>query len=105
MTDHNPEAMVLQLDQAFGTGSGSTSHDVNRTVTKDFAGLTHLEEGSGDGLSAEHREYLLKRHGTTEVNRMPSMDPVDPLNWPSWKASPNYNDKTWNPALTRTRKR
>lgn len=38
-------------------------------------------------LSSEHQDYLLSRHGTLELIPMPSMHPVDPLNWPSWKVS------------------
>ncbi|RAH67030.1 putative MFS transporter [Aspergillus aculeatinus CBS 121060] len=36
-------------------------------------------------LSKAHRDYLLERHGTLELDPMPSMDPADPYNWPSWK--------------------
>lgn len=39
------------------------------------------------GLSAAHRDFLLERHGTLELDPMPSMDPADPYNWPSWKVS------------------
>lgn len=44
----------------------------------------HLENGA---LSPEHREYLLARHGTLDLDPIPSMDPADPLNWPSWKVA------------------
>ncbi|KAF1981651.1 synaptic vesicle transporter [Aulographum hederae CBS 113979] len=35
-------------------------------------------------LTEEHREYLLQRHGTLDLDPLPSKDPADPLNWPSW---------------------
>lgn len=38
-------------------------------------------------LSKAHRDYLLERHGTLELDPMPSMDPADPYNWPSWKVN------------------
>jgi hypothetical protein len=38
-------------------------------------------------LTALQKEYLLKRHGTLELDPMPSQDPADPLNWPRWKVS------------------
>ncbi|KAI5306232.1 hypothetical protein KEM56_001744 [Ascosphaera pollenicola] len=42
----------------------------------------HLETAA---LSPEHREYILSRHGTLDLDPLPSMDPADPLNWPTWK--------------------
>jgi hypothetical protein len=38
-------------------------------------------------ISVEHRAYLLQRHGTLDLNPLPSSDPADPLNWPTWKVS------------------
>lgn len=38
-------------------------------------------------LTNSHKEYLLSRHGTLELDPLPSQDPADPLNWPRWKAS------------------
>jgi hypothetical protein len=40
----------------------------------------HVED-----LSPEHREYLLQRHGTLDLEPLPSSDPADPYNWPAWK--------------------
>jgi hypothetical protein len=45
----------------------------------------HVEDGSGPDINQEHCGYLLRRHGTLELNPIPSEDPADPLNWPSWK--------------------
>lgn len=36
-------------------------------------------------LSEPHRAYLLQRHGTLDLEPLPSMDPADPYNWPLWK--------------------
>ena len=36
-------------------------------------------------LTPSHREYLLQRHGTLDLEPVPSQDPADPLNWPDWK--------------------
>lgn len=36
-------------------------------------------------LSTPHRNYLLHRHGTLDLDPIPSMDPADPYNWPTWK--------------------
>ena len=42
-------------------------------------------EGEAANLSAEHREFLLARHGTLDLDPIPSPDPTDPYNWPAWK--------------------
>ena len=31
------------------------------------------------------REFLMKHHGTTDLNPLPSTSLEDPLNWPAWK--------------------
>ncbi|EED14412.1 MFS multidrug transporter, putative [Talaromyces stipitatus ATCC 10500] len=36
-------------------------------------------------LAPQHREYLLQRHGTLELDPVPAMDDADPYNWASWK--------------------
>ena len=38
-------------------------------------------------LSKPHRDYLMERHGTLELDPIPSLDPADPYNWPGWKVS------------------
>lgn len=40
-----------------------------------------------DSLSPEHREYLVARHGTFELDPVPAMSELDPLNWSSSKVS------------------
>lgn len=40
-------------------------------------------------LSELHKSYLIERHGTVDLDPIPSMDPADPYNWPSWKKSTN----------------
>lgn len=36
-------------------------------------------------LSPEHESYLMKRHGSIQLDPLPSSDPAEPLNWPDWK--------------------
>jgi hypothetical protein len=36
-------------------------------------------------ITASHKEYLIQRHGTSELDPLPSEDPADPYNWPRWK--------------------
>ncbi|KAL2822887.1 MFS general substrate transporter [Aspergillus granulosus] len=40
-------------------------------------------------LSEQHQAYLIRRHGTLDLDPVPSMDPADPYNWPLWKKSCN----------------
>ncbi len=36
-------------------------------------------------LSPEHRQYLLQRHGTLDLDPMPGPSDADPYNWPHWR--------------------
>ena len=36
-------------------------------------------------ISSEHRNYLIARHGTVELDPLPSPNDADPYNWPFWK--------------------
>eukprot|EP00136_Aspergillus_niger_P001056 XP_001389854.2 MFS multidrug transporter [Aspergillus niger CBS 513.88] len=42
-------------------------------------------EVPGSNLSESHKTYLLQRHGTLDLDPVPSMDPADPYNWPLLK--------------------
>ena len=56
------------------TGASSTVDDA------------HIENAPSNGtITSDHEAYLLQRHGTLNLIPMPSSDPADPLNWPSWK--------------------
>ncbi|KAL3440620.1 major facilitator superfamily domain-containing protein [Aspergillus insuetus] len=49
------------------------------------SGKAHEVPSVVESLTAEHREYLLRRHGTSDLSTFPSMDDADPYNWPEWK--------------------
>ena len=38
-------------------------------------------------LSKGHRDYLIERHGTLDLDPVPGISPADPYNWPAWKVS------------------
>ncbi|KAF9893413.1 hypothetical protein FE257_011845 [Aspergillus nanangensis] len=40
-------------------------------------------------LSSAHREFLLQRHGTLDLDPLPSASSADPYNWPTWKKLSN----------------
>jgi len=54
--------------------------DVDRTQT-------YVNKGNAAtvGLSQEHIDYLLKRHGTLELDPLPGHGDADPYNWATWK--------------------
>ena len=41
-------------------------------------------------ITQEHHDYLMQRHGTTELHPLPSMHDEDPYNWPQWKVYQFY---------------
>jgi hypothetical protein len=46
---------------------------------------TYYEKEEIAALSEEHRQYLLQRHGTLELDPIPTFAAADPYNWPQWK--------------------
>ncbi|PLB48985.1 synaptic vesicle transporter [Aspergillus steynii IBT 23096] len=42
-----------------------------------------------NNISSLHREYLLGRHGTLDLDPLPSPSSADPYNWPTWKKLTN----------------
>lgn len=38
-------------------------------------------------LSKGHRDYLIERHGTLDLDPIPGISRTDPYNWPTWKVS------------------
>jgi multidrug resistance protein len=50
---------------------------------------TYITTGAAAGISQEHRDYLIQRHGTLDLDPIPTADPADPYNWPAWKKMAN----------------
>ncbi|KAM3080526.1 hypothetical protein ACMFMG_005472 [Clarireedia jacksonii] len=50
--------------------------DINHTTTH----ATYYEDSTA-GISEEHKQYLLDRHGTLDLDPLPSSSPADPYNW------------------------
>ena len=71
--------------------SDTTPEKPTEAGTEDVENLqntaTYLEGNAASGLSQEHQQYLLQRHGTLELDPIPGMGGADPYNWPSWKVS------------------
>ncbi len=54
---------------------------------------TYIEKDELVEITPSHREYLLQRHGTLELDPIPDMGGADPYNWPAWKVrkfAPSY---------------
>ncbi|KIN02726.1 hypothetical protein OIDMADRAFT_27229 [Oidiodendron maius Zn] len=73
--------------------SDTTPEKATEAGTEDVENLqntaTYLERNAASGLSQEHQQYLLQRHGTLELDPIPGMGGADPYNWPSWKKVSN----------------
>ena len=41
-------------------------------------------------LSQAHRDYLMERHGTLDLDPIPGFGDADPLNWKTWKVCLPY---------------
>jgi MFS family permease len=46
---------------------------------------TYLDKEEASHLSEEHRQYLIQRHGTLDIDPLPTMSDADPYNWPMYK--------------------
>jgi hypothetical protein len=61
-------------------GQGKVEHADNTA-----SDAVYYEKDEAVALSPEHSEYLIQRHGTVELDPLPTMSPADPYNWPQWK--------------------
>jgi hypothetical protein len=60
-------------------------NDVSGSSVEDKT-ATHLENSSHpSSISNETKQFILERHGTLELDPLPSDSREDPLNWPIWK--------------------
>jgi hypothetical protein len=69
------------------TGTVRDDHKANADLEQTATHATYLEPAELAHLSEEHRQYLLAKHGTFELDPVPLMTDADPYNWPSWKVS------------------
>lgn len=49
----------------------------------------HATQTCGSYISEELKAYIVQRHGTLELDPLPSSSPQDPLNWPLWMKNMN----------------
>src|ERR1035438_2645643 len=67
MTKTNPSSASLPTESK--EGASSEIEDPSQTST----------------MSDDRERYIMMRHGTLELDPLPSSSPRDPLNWPTWK--------------------
>jgi hypothetical protein len=73
--------------QSSSSGEKKQHNDIENASLPPFVELN-------DGvpvLTEEHRDYLIQRHGTVDLDPLPSADPADPYNWPQWKKVVNLS--------------
>lgn len=87
MRDFTRRTSVADPSDAAVLGSMKTNEDII-DAEKLKAVSTYVGADAQD-LSPEHREYLMQRHGTLELNPMPGYGDADPYNWPQWKVMPH----------------
>lgn len=63
--------------------NSGTNGELNNTETK----ATYLPPDAISHLTQEHQDYLMKRHGTLDLDPIPGPGDADPYNWPQWKVS------------------
>lgn len=71
-----------------------TKADIDLVESAGAGRAATYEESVAARLPKAHRDYLLERHGTLELDPIPSMGPDDPYNWPEWKVSKSPYDHT-----------
>ncbi|CAG8107207.1 unnamed protein product [Penicillium olsonii] len=76
------------MDREVPKSPPTTKYDSDYLEEKD-AGFEVSAPGSF--LSEPHKSYLIQRHGTLDLDPIPSMDPADPYNWASWKKIANLS--------------
>ncbi|KAK9451826.1 mfs transporter [Limtongia smithiae] len=70
--------------------TAATAHDPSAlpkdaVSSKEEKQHEEFESDDGLGLSQEHRDFLLARHHTLDLDPIPWMSDADPLNWPQRK--------------------
>ncbi|KAK5132088.1 hypothetical protein LTR08_000338 [Meristemomyces frigidus] len=87
-------------NQASAPGSNPDKESLNGSLLELGPRATYITTGAAAGISQEHRDYLLARHGTLDLDPIPSADPADPYNWPKWKKLANLTCVAFHAMMT-----
>ncbi|CEL01070.1 Putative Synaptic vesicle transporter SVOP [Aspergillus calidoustus] len=72
-----------------GKDAPSSEHEDIEFLEEGEGGSPSISDMNASRLSQAHREYLLNRHGSLDLDPLPSADDDDPYNWPAWKKLTN----------------
>lgn len=75
--------------------------DIDLVESAGAGQATTYEGALAAHLPKAHRDYLLERHGTLDLDPIPGMGPADPYNWPEWKVSNLYTGEMEGSPLSR----
>lgn len=79
----SPSGPADQVDSAKGNTGNKADIDLVESAGADQ--VATYGESMAARLPKAHRDYLIQRHGTLELDPIPGMGPADPYNWPEWK--------------------
>ncbi|KAJ6027626.1 uncharacterized protein N7446_003778 [Penicillium canescens] len=74
-------------DKVEDASCGKTDIDLVESAGHDRAAT--YGESVAARLPKAHRDYLMERHGTLDLDPIPGMGAADPYNWPEWKKMMN----------------
>jgi hypothetical protein len=85
--------MVDSKTMNYEVASQSSANEKHRQDLENNSSLTPSIDLNDNlpVLTEEHRDYLIQRHGTVDLDPLPSADPADPYNWPQWKKVVNLS--------------
>lgn len=92
--DSQPESETTKTEtkaDIFNNGTPHTKSDSEyiEHLAPTGTHATYIEEHNVATLSQEHRDYLLRRHGTLNLDPLPGPGDADPYNWTNWKKVAN----------------
>jgi hypothetical protein len=90
---HPAYTMVDSKTMNYEVASQSSANEKHRQDLENNSSLTPSIDLNDNlpVLTEEHRDYLIQRHGTVDLDPLPSADPADPYNWPQWKKVVNLS--------------
>lgn len=77
--------MIMANDKASAADALQHNEDLEHAAPHG----TYLDKDEASHISPEHRQYLIDRHGTLDIDPLPTMSDADPYNWPTWKKTLN----------------
>lgn len=72
-------------ETASETKPGVEHTEQDRDLEHAATAATYIQKDDVGALTEEHRQYLIKRHGTIDLDPLPGHGDADPYNWPAWK--------------------